>query len=219
MGNSYANHLYPGLVKSGVFNSGAVLSIGACGGGWIDKPINYEKVPNSPCSPELAFEEFEHINQIAKMHSESIKYVVMASMPPPGTWQAGGLESLTKRITFFETLGAQVIVFSPHLIPSYQINSCFSRPLIPQINDCVEPASIHQEALKDFDEFEAEIKKTNPKVLFFDQNSAFCNIEICKFKFDDGMPVFRDEFFHLSEYASIKVGNDFASWADRYLSK
>jgi hypothetical protein len=122
------------------------------------------------------------------------------------------LVKLGRSISFFERQGAKVIVFSPHLIPAYGISSCYARPLIPATQDCIESTEIRDIAAQDFQTFSERIRQSNPEVLFFDQNSAFCDSDECQFKTEDGIPLYRDENFHLSEFASLEVGRDFQTW-------
>jgi hypothetical protein len=133
-------------------------------------------------------------------------------MPVKGQWDDEYLVKLGRSISFFERQGARVIVFSPHLIPEYGISSCYARPLIPATQDCIESTEIRDIAASDFKTFSEGIRDSNPEVLFFDQNSVFCDFEECRFKTEDGIPLYRDENFHLSEFASIEVGRDFQTW-------
>jgi hypothetical protein len=68
--------------------------------------------------------------------------------------------------------------------------------------------------LANFKVLRDQLGKTNPNVAFFDQNELFCHGENCSFV-RDGMPLFRDEFHHLSEYGSKELAKVFLSWADK----
>ncbi|MNJ44969.1 hypothetical protein D3C77_400430 [compost metagenome] len=52
----------------------------------------------------------------------------------------------------------------------------------------------------------------HPEVKFFDQNELICKSGSCSMVID-GMPLFRDQFYHYSEYASKKMSEYFADWA------
>jgi hypothetical protein len=153
-----------------------------------------------------------YIYDIFLSADEPIKFVILGGLPVKGKWDDEYLVNLGRSISFFEGQGAKVIVFSPHLIPEYVINSCYARPLIPATQDCIESTEIRDIAARDFMTFSERIRESNPEVLFFDQNSVFCNFEECIFKTEEGIPLFRDENFHLSEFASIEVGRDFHTW-------
>ena len=71
---------------------------------------------------------------------------------------------------------------------------------------------MREEAGKDFEVFSEKIRQSNPEVQFFDQNDVFCEFDECRFKTEEGTPLYRDEHFHLSEFASLEVGRDFQTW-------
>ena len=202
LGNSYANQLYPGLVQNDAFGHLTFLSIGICGPTFEDPPNK-----SLQCKAQQQF-----IYDIFLSGDEPTRFVILASMPPQGEWNDEYLAQLRKPISFFESHGAKVIVFSPHLTPGYSINSCFARPLVPAANDCIEPIEIWEEAAKDFEIFSEKIRQSNPKVLFFDQNGVFCEFEDCRFRTVEGIPLYRDESFHLTEFASLEIGRDFQTW-------
>jgi hypothetical protein len=66
-------------------------------------------------------------------------------------------------------------------------------------------------AAQDFQTFSERIQESNPKVLFFDQNAVFCNFEECRFKTEEGVPLFRD-LSHVSEFPSLGIGRNFKTW-------
>jgi hypothetical protein len=202
LGNSYANQIYPGLVQNEAFDNLTFLSIGICDPTWQEHP-------------ELLMQcesQQQHIHEIFLSADEPIRFVILGGMPVKGQWDDEYLVKLGRSISFFERQGAKVIVFSPHLIPEYGISSCYARPLIPATQDCIESTEIRDIAAKDFQAFSERIRLSNPEVLFFDQNSVFCDSDECRFKTEDGIPLYRDENFHLSEFASIEVGRDFQTW-------
>jgi hypothetical protein len=202
LGNSYANQIYPGLVQNGAFDDLTFLSIGICDPTWQEHP-------------ELLMQcklQEQHIYDIFLSADEPIRFVILGGMPVKGQWDDEYLVKLGRSISFFERQGAKVIVFSPHLIPQYSVNSCYARPLIPATQDCIESTEIRGIAAEDFQTFSEGIRQSNPQVLFFDQNSVFCDFKECRFKTEEGIPLYRDENFHLSEFASIEVGQDFKTW-------
>jgi hypothetical protein len=62
-----------------------------------------------------------------------------------------------------------------------------------------------------FHGLERSIKSASPGTIFYDTN-FFCDEAHCRFKID-GMPIFRDEFEHISEYASKELIERFSDWA------
>ena len=202
LGNSYANQLYPGLVQNEAFDHLTFLSIGICDPTWQEHP-------------ELLMQcesQQQHIYDIFLSADEPLRFVILGGMPTEGKWDDEYLVKLGRSISFFERQGAQVIVFSPHLIPEYGINSCYARPLIPATQDCIETTDMRETAAQDFRSFSERIQQSNPEVLFFDQNDVFCDIQECRFKTEEGIPLYRDESFHLSEFASLEVGRNFQTW-------
>jgi len=202
LGNSYANQIYPGLVQNEAFDNLTFLSIGICDPTWEEHP-------------ELLMQcksQQQHIYDIFLSADEPIRFVILGGMPVKGQWDDEYLVKLGRSISFFEKQGAKVIVFSPPLIPAYGISSCYARPLIPATQDCIESTEIRDIAAQDFRNFSERIRQSNPEVLFFDQNSVFCDSDECRFKTEDGIPLYRDENFHFSEFASIEVGRNFQTW-------
>ena len=202
LGNSYANQIYPGLVQNDAFDNLTFLSIGICDPTWQEHPKLLMQ-----CKSQQ-----QHIYDIFLSADEPIRFVILGGMPAMGQWDDEYLVKLGRSISFFERQGAKVIVFSPHLVPEYTIYSCYARPIIPATNDCVESIEILELAREDFRTFSESIQQSNPEVLFFDQNAVFCDSKECRFKTEEGTPLYRDEYFHLSEFASIEVGRNFQTW-------
>jgi peptidoglycan/LPS O-acetylase OafA/YrhL len=201
LGNSYANQLYPGLVQNEAFDHLTFLSIGICNPIWKENPESLMR-----CKSQQ-----QHIYNIFLSVDEPIRFVILAGVPAQGEWDEEYLVQLRESITFYERQGAKVIVFSPHLIPEYTIFSCYARPLVPAAQDCIESIEVREEAAHDFEIFSEKIRQSNPEVLFFDQNDVFCEFEECRFKTEEGIPLYRDEN-HISEFASIEIGRNFQTW-------
>ena len=129
------------------------------------------------------------------------------------TWHEWTITNYKKRIDFLEENNTRVILFAPHIYHDYDIKSCFSRPLIKTKNYCNFPYSEYVERTRQFNQLISKINKTNPKVLGFNQNDLFCKDQSCSFILN-GMPAFRDEDHHLSEYASkLLFDIYFVPWA------
>ena len=108
------------------------------------------------------------------------------------------------------------MIFTPHLRADVDIKGCFGRPFKPQKFSC----KISLEQRREWDEAVAplieSIKQSHPSVKFFDQNAFFCGPTECSLVVD-GMPTVRDQYHHLSEYASLKMAELFAKWAEENL--
>ncbi|WP_415062046.1 acyltransferase family protein [Bdellovibrio sp.] len=209
LGNSYANQLFPGIVDNTKLNHHSVLSIGACN--LILRPTenDHNKVQDDPCSGDRAQKEQDFINSIL-LRSKTTKFAILSGIPPNLTEE--DVEILRKRINFLESLGIRAIIFTPLVDLGYSIQSCFKRPLKVATNRCdIEKQKIDTLSNGFMKSLEKMLKK-NPKVLVFDQNQIFCQDEMCS-AVRDGNPLFRDNYGHLSEYGSYRVGKAFELWA------
>lgn len=210
LGHSYANHLYPGIVFNEHLKHHSVLSIGTCDPSWADAPLPQELAPNHPCAGMRRQEQQAFINDIVTREG-SVRYAILGGMP--GIKVAlPYLKRLKRRIDFLEEQGIRVIVFVPHVRLGYDIRSCYARPFAAASNDCLLPLSAYQAVKDNFAPIQSYLEQTNPKVLFFDQNQIFCNDQQCSFKLPV-LPAFRDEYAHLSEFASRLVFERFVEWA------
>jgi peptidoglycan/LPS O-acetylase OafA/YrhL len=206
LGSSLANQLYPGFAKNERLAHHTVLSIGTCdiaSTGAVDDPRN-------PCSGSRAQDQAQFIDEVIK-RTPSLKYVVvdgLSSNPSPDY-----IARVSERISFFESQGLTVIVFTPNLRLGFHPKACFKSPLKPNPRDCTVPSSTRDEVLLGFTPLIDALKQSNPKVLVFEQNGVFCDQgkQSCSFV-RDGLPLLRDEV-HTSEYASVLLQQYFNDWA------
>lgn len=209
MGNSFANHIYPGLESVPAFKDQTILSIGACDPTLADTQPSDTPKTGRPCAGFRPLHQMEYIKHIISQ-SPVLKYVLISGLSGAPTDKY--ISSLKEKISYIESSGAKAIIFVPHMVLPYDIKGCFSRPFTSPKNDCTKPESDLLRLQSSFSKLMNEIKESNPKTLFFDQNQFFCNSKECNF-IVDGMPVFRDEYGHYSEYASVKLAEHFAAWA------
>ncbi len=209
MGNSFANHLYPGLQRVDAFKKQSILSIGAC-----DPTLSNTQKPDTPTNgrPCAGFRPLHQMQYIKSVISEnnSIKYVIISGLS--GAPNPEYISSIKETITFIEQNGAKAIVFVPHIVLPYDIKGCFSRPLTSPKKDCVKSQTDLNRLKASFEPLIEAIHESNPNTLVYDQNEFMCNSGKCNFIID-GMPVFRDEYNHFSEFASIKLAEHLANWA------
>lgn len=198
LGNSYANHLYPGIANNKELSGLNVLSIGTSNAayGVIEKNLNNSGL------------QYDYINGIIR-DTSSIKTVIISGLNPEP--DKTYIKALADRINLITSWGKRVVVFAPHVTISDNIKACFSRPLKQPESDCVTDDSERKNILKGFDKVKKALTGNN-SVYFYDPNEAFCNNGKCS-SIVDGMPVYRDDFKHLSEYASMRVGEGFVRWA------
>lgn len=214
LGNSYANHLYPGVAFQGKDKNLNVLSIGT-------SEITYGMVAGHGSIGE---KQMHFIDGIIS-NSPSIKYVIVSGLITGDTeikTEDGFINypfsdyvvNFNKRIDTLVKAGKKVIIFSPHIKMNKNIKACFSRPLKPSTQDCNADYREWNEIKHSFDVIKSSVLKRHPEVMFFDPNSTFCRYGRCSSVLD-GMPVYRDDYKHMSEFASRKVGSEFYQWLDK----
>ena len=209
LGNSFANHLYPGVISHEKLNHHSVLSIGTCDPGWVEEADLSTEVTMSPCSGRRPLDQQNLINGIVT-NQKSIKFAIFGglSITPDENY----ISKLKKRIDFLESNGIKVIIFTPHVSIDYDIKDCYARPFATPKKDCRIPSKAYDDLKMSFKPLVDRISESNPGVLFFDQNSVFCNDEFCDFKLPV-LPAFRDEYVHFSKFASEQVMIEFVAWA------
>jgi len=205
IGNSYANHLYPGIIHA--TPDATVLSMGTCDAGHI---VNAEH-PGNPCSLDSPKRQNEYIDNIIKS-SGTVKTVIIGGITLVD--DESYAEKLSSRISYMDKLGIKVVIFVPHFTLGYNPRACFARPFKSPEKDCKFGLVVREHLLHIFNGLAAKITKQNPNVLFYDQNETFCSNSGCSMVID-GMPAYRDEYFHYSEYASDQVGKNFIKWAEK----
>ena len=209
LGNSKANDLFPGLANNPDFSNQNFLSIGACGPMWIDKRGPTSDATLSPCSGNRPYDEMSFINGIIEAN-KSIRFAILAGLT--ATFDASYIDALRKRVSFLEENNVQVIVFEAAVPLGYDIKACYRRPLMGASATCQIGHEARDDVRKKFEVLKAEIHRSNPSTLFYDPNSFYCGDTACNFIID-GMPMYRDQFGHLSEYASGMMSRDFSRWA------
>ncbi|EFH7976459.1 acyltransferase [Escherichia coli] len=203
LGNSYANHLYPGIAESGKFGTPNVLSIGTMevtDTGFGDKGQG-----------TLFSDQRKYIDSILK-NNTSIKYVIISGIDPKKDSTEDYAKSINERIKLIIDSGKKVIVFYPHVSLGDNIKACFSRPFKEPSEDCTSDLSEVTKLRSNFNILKERILAQNPSVKFFDPNPVICDKTSCSLV-KDGMPIYRDETKHFSVYASLKVGELFSEWA------
>lgn len=206
VGNSYANHLLPGIAHNPFMKEMSVLSIGTCSPDTI--PSNKSADGTSPCSGYRPQEQTKIINEIIDK-SKTVKLVILAGLE--NRTNSSLIEAAKKKIDLYESAGATVVVFTPHVKIKYDIKSCYGRPLIPQQKDCKINTETIQESRDEFQPFIESMTNSNPRVKFFDTNALFCTTGTCSY-IKDGIPLLRDDSSHFSEFGSNELAKLFVEW-------
>ena len=205
LGNSFANQLYPGFAANPRLRHHTVMNIGTCEVG--GPPEGLAPSPRSPCHGHRPGEQVAMIAGIVE-RSPSIRFVILGGMRIPVTDDY--VERLDARIAFFEQHGIRVIVFNPHIRISFHPSNCFRSAAT--LRGCDFPVSVRQDVDTAYQPLVEAISARHPRVLFFDQNDLFCDGDRCSYV-RNGMPLHRDEWPHLSEYASMELQGYFTEWA------
>lgn len=202
-GNSYANHLFPGLANAKEINGNSILSIGTCS---VDTPCYSQKLL---------------INSIIEK-SKTIKYAIIDGLGSKNekaggykTFDKAGIKMLEDRIAYLEGNGIKVIIFIPHITiaAGRDLKGCYSRPLKTKAADCILGLNAKKAIDDGFAPVVSEISAKHPNVKFFNQNELFCGKFNCSLTLN-GMPIYRDQYSHYSEYASDQLAKFFIEWAE-----
>ncbi len=210
LGDSYANHLYPGLSRHPSINGNTILSIGTCevDAGYLQDPQKLVKEWR-PCAGNRAYHQRLLIDHIIES-SGTVKYAIIDGLDDK--LDAAYVSRVEQRVDFLEKHKVQVVVFVPHVKAHFDLKSCFARPLKSRASRCELSASERLAVDRGFAPLVARISADHPDVKFFDQNALFCDEKKCSLILD-GMPLFRDNNGHYSEYASSALAGLFVSWA------
>lgn len=209
VGTSFANHLYAGFAQNDATRHQTILSIGTCDPALPDTAPPGTAVTTHPCSGDRPLHQKELINRIIDQ-ARSVKYVVL-----DGLTQSPD-EAYTRRLSDYidqlQKKGVQVLVFIPHLMLGYDAKSCYSRPLKQSKNDCSIDYKQRAEIDAAYAKVKQEVSRLHPDVKYFDQNELLCRNGACT-GIQDGMPLYRDEYGHYSEYGSVELSKLFVKWA------
>ncbi len=207
MGNSYANQLYPGLASRPELAGQVFLSMGTCDPGH-GTPTPPGTAKDSPCYGDRIALQEEFVDNLI-VNNSTIRYAILAGLNSEP--DAAYIRRLKERIDFLESHGVRAIVFYPHLLVNFDIHQCFSRAYFPATRNCMVPLSVRESLNAHFKPLVDSIHASNPKVLFFDQNDIFCDARNCNL-IRDGLPLYRDEVHHISEFGSIGVAENFVGF-------
>jgi hypothetical protein len=207
LGTSHANSHYPGFARNSDLRHHTVLSIGTCD--FAVMPANHSGDPHNPCYGDRARKQQAFIDGLIARNS-SIRFAVIDGLPSHPS--AAYIDALDQRITTLEQRGIRVMVMVPHIMAGFHPKACYSTPFKIQPRDCRFPPGAREARLTAFRPAMDALATTHPDLRFFDQNTLFCESGECSYQ-KQGLPLIRDSYSHLSEYASLQLQTPFTAWA------
>lgn len=181
VGNSYANHLYPGTVDA--YPGETVLNIGTC-----DPAMRGND--NSDCELQDAV--------IAA--NPNLKLIFLSS---DWDWTISPelATAFRRRLEWMASQGKQIVVLGPKLDLPFHIRECFARPLQSTPKSCDLPVGAAGTLRPEITQMLQAAVKGIPGAIYYDQMPLFCGPEKCS-PIHDGLPLLRDDG-HYSVYGSI----------------
>jgi peptidoglycan/LPS O-acetylase OafA/YrhL len=234
LGDSHANHLYPGLLAL----PQRVVSIGTCAPVIGIYHVG-DDVGENPCSGERMLAQQTFLNGVLT-ETPSIRYAILADAWPAfdsegreidrftGTRAAPSFESvveddksrtprekflraLERRIASLTERGIAPIIAFDIPLPPYDVRACLDRPFHKAAETCSVELEPYLRSRDQFVQGVKEIQARYPQVLVFDPAKALCDETTCRFRTKD--EVFLRDTDHLSVAGSRKVGTAFVEWA------
>lgn len=208
LGNSFANHLYGGLVENKELSKQNFLSYGSCqpDGVQTDCLVQREIIERNPSI------KFAILNSLYPRFDDSGKPVDLYSgNPVEDNGQSKYEGFLEDRITFLEKHGIVVILFRPKPEVGYDPRTCFSRPFARAANDCKVSIELRDAQEKGMNDIINRIAEKHPGLYVFDQNPFLCDRHGCDL-IKDGLPLLRDKA-HYNELGSRLIVDEFVKWS------
>jgi peptidoglycan/LPS O-acetylase OafA/YrhL len=234
LGDSHANHLYPGLLAL----PQRVLSIGTCAPVIGIYQVG-DDIGENPCTGDRMLAQQTFLNGVLA-ESRSIRYAILAADWPafdsegrevdrfagtpiaptfgsvieddkPRTSREQFLRGLERRIASLTERGIIPIVALDIPFPPYDVRACLDRPFHKAAQTCSIELEPYLRSREQFVQGLNEIQGRHPQVLVFDPEKALCDDTTCQFRTKDD--VFLRDTDHLSVAGSKKVGAAFVEWA------
>jgi peptidoglycan/LPS O-acetylase OafA/YrhL len=184
IGNSYANHLYPGVVAA--MNDRVVLNIGTCDPARIGSDV-------SECDLQDRIIENDGALQLVVVGSD---WTHAISFP-------GYASALTNRLYPIVSRGIPVVLVGPKLELAFHVRNCLDRPFKLTSTSCAFPRLDIEAKAAPIVRALTQVAKSSPLISLLDPLPLFCNQTTCTPN-KNGVPLLRDAG-HLSEYGSVQV--------------
>lgn len=219
-GNSYANHLFPGIAQHPRFAGLPLLDFGNCE---ISRKFPYGIYGKDQCEDQLRLadahasielilvgNQWSQFDRTGRMTDrETVDAAKAAKYPDARAYRAG----LRETIGLLARRGVPVILFGPKPELGYDAARCYGRPLRPPVRDCVADRAKFERQVGGTIDMLREIADEFPNVHYFDPVPLFCDRVKCTYRAPDGLPYLRD-IGHFSAFGSRYVADAFVRWAD-----
>jgi len=219
-GNSYANHLFPGIAQHPRFAGVPMLAFGTCE---ISRRFPFGIYGKDQCDDQLrmaaAYDSIELIvvgNQWSLFDEQGRMTDLQPGDPgkpsdyPDAAGYRAGLRgtfaSLAKR-------GVPVVIFGPKPELGYDVAACYGRPLRPPTQSCVTSRAAFEAQSAGTVAMLRGIAAEFPNVHYFDPTPLFCDAVRCSYRTPEGLPYLRDTG-HFSALGSRYAADGFVRWAD-----
>ena len=229
MGNSFANHLYPGLAEAPELDKENILQFGSCD---PSLGLSFTYGRTHPCFGPGRQRQEAMLSNIVEQNPTIHKVILSAPWPsfneageavdyfdpnlvegqyrsvPPVEGETSFeafMAALERRIAFLaaRNIETTLVLMTPEL--GYNLATCYTgRPLVPSENSCT--TSYAGELAKQvwFRKGVESIASRYPELRVFDPLPLFCEGDICDLRGNDG-PLLRD-VGHLSVAGSERLG-------------
>ena len=214
MGNSYANHLYPGLAGHPALRGHNILNIGTCdpsgvlGSDRSECPLQDAAITRNPTVKTVILNASWPTFDDAGLRVDTF---TRQPLGPPNL--PDYIAGLRVRIGFIAQAGARPILFLPKPEIPYNIRKCFGR-LVGGASGppvCQQERAVYEQQGAVIARALAQLAGEFPTLAVFDQAPLFCDATACRY-LQDGLPLLRDNG-HLSRFGSAQMADRFVQWA------
>jgi len=214
LGNSYANHLYPGLANHPSLGRHVLLDIGTC------EPSGVMGSDRSDCAVQDAVIRanpslrFAILNSSWPTFDESGRRLNTLTLQPVGSPSLPQyLDGLRRRLQMLTRHDITPIIFLPKPEIAYNIRKCFGRvsAAADQAQPCQHERQVLDRQREQLVKALTTLTADFPTLRLFDQSQLFCNQQRCNY-LHDRLPLLRDNG-HLSKYGSDLMADRFVRWA------
>ena len=211
LGNSYANHLYGGLVENPRFDKQNILSYGSCQPDGVQTDcFTHEKIIEE--NPSIRYVILSSL--YPRLDENGLPVDMITGQPVEDNGQSRYEDFLDKKISFLEKHAITIILFKSKPEINYDPRTCFPRPFAKALNDCKVSVADAQAQQQGMNKIIDRVVAKHPGVYVFDQNSFVCDSEVCNL-IKDGLPLLRDKG-HYNELGSRLIIDRFADWAKQH---